>query len=256
MLYKYRKNAINTEADTKQLSKIEIIQKIKYAKDLIQAYKKNPSLDLSKLYANLKALKSIIENYPANSKLAPTQLTEYLGTAEAHETVRIERWANGIKCPYCECDRVQLIAEENRKLHDYYHYLCSECRQQFNDGTKSPLEHGNPSIEVWMEIWYLYGCTQNISYIASKFGIEVHRIKNMINALQKLFDTQKPATKLEEKFDKWQQKYSAFEKSIKENIIEKTDLLHGKDTPKQAKDTAEHRKQQNRKNLLNIRPNN
>jgi transposase-like protein len=242
--------------DVKEFSKEDIIQKIQYAKELIEAYKKYPNLDISKLYANLRTLKSIIEKCNTDGKVehAHAQLAEYLDKAEAYETVRIERWADGIRCPYCRCEKIELLAEENRKLHNYYRYLCSECQQQFNDTAKSPLEEEVPSIDMWMEAWYLYGCTQNISYIAAKLGLDTSLVKSMINELQNLFNTKQPVTKLEEKFDKWQQRFSALEKSIKENILEKTSLLHGKDTSKQARDTAEHRKQHDRKHLLNLRP--
>jgi len=169
-----------------------------------------------------------------------------LGEEESSEMLRTERWPNAITCPTCTSLLIKKLKKVKAGTSYKYEYQCLSCGETFLDDSGTCMEGGALPIQIWMQCWYLAGCTNSITYIASKLGLEERVVKQMVNQLQKLFQADKPFTRTLE-FKDWAKQAQHLEKKIKGMMKKKKDLMEGLDVGgTQPSDTAEYRRQKKR----------
>jgi transposase-like protein len=198
---------------------------------------------------NLKALKEILEQPKEEMpELRFTKINQHLGDPECHETVRQDRWPENIRCPSCHSTQLKRLAQLPPKSSLNHRYHCLACGLEFNDDSGTPLEKGVPPLNIWMQCWYLMGCTDSLSYIAIKLNLDISMVEVMARQLRKIFNAQKPLTHFLE-FDEWNKQAVQLRKQLKDDLLKQYELLDANvaTTPK---DTTEFRRQQNLRRTL------
>lgn len=126
-------------------------------------------------------------------------IRNHLKTPEVYETLRQERWQPMIHCPQCQSYNVSRLVQMPPEPPENHRYRCLDCFFEFNDDTGTPLgENSPPTIQTWIECWYLWGCTDSLNYIAHRLGLDIHTIERMLYLLQQLFQAEKPLSRLDE----------------------------------------------------------
>ncbi|MEY3182913.1 MAG: hypothetical protein RLZ35_898 [Pseudomonadota bacterium] len=148
---------------------------------------------------NLQQLKQWVdEPKEAEPDLRFFHIRNHLKTPEVYETLRQERWQPMIHCPQCQSHNIERLVQLPPEPVENHHYRCLDCFFEFNDDTGTPMgEAGPPSIQTWIECWYLWGCTDSFNYIAHRLGLDLHTVERMIYLLQKLFQAEKPLSRLD-----------------------------------------------------------
>jgi transposase-like protein len=172
-----------------------------------------------------------------------SNIKSHLGKSETYQTLTYERWKNEVKCIRCKSTNIDEIApKDNLKR-----YLCNDCDEEFSDVSETPIDDRLSSITIWVDCWYLIGIGTSISKISEILKIDVKTIKYMILELKKIFGDEMPLAKLEEK-EKLKDIISIIKKNVKQ-ITQKhkneTELGY---SAEQEVDTAEMRRQNQRKN--------
>jgi transposase-like protein len=202
------------------------------------------NLEKENLAAKLKSLKDIVDQ-PKEEKpeIRFTQIKQQLGPSETHETVRQERWPQDINCPKCQSTHLKRLPPLPSKSAHNHRYECLNCGNIFNDDSGTPMEQGIPPLNIWMQCWYLMGCTDSLNFIAHKLGLDITIVEMMVDRLQKTFLAQKPLTKFMG-FDEWSKQSQHLRAQLKEDLIREYELLNA-NVATVPKDTAEFRRQQN-----------
>ncbi len=198
---------------------------------------------------NLKSLKAILEGpKEAAPNRRADQINQLLGIPESYETLRQERWDSEIQCPSCRSINLKRITPvADQSIHNH-RYRCLNCLLEFTDDTGTPIETGVPPVNVWMQCWYLMGCTDSLIYIASKLNLDLATVERMVEQLKKIFQSQKPATNTLD-FDEWDQRNAHLRKQLTEDLMKHFEVLDA-NVSTAPKDTSEFRRQQNlRRNL-------
>jgi transposase-like protein len=126
-------------------------------------------------------------------------IKNHLKTPEVYETLRQERWQPMIHCPQCQSYNISRLVQMPPEPPENYRYRCLDCCCEFNDDSGTPLEDpGPPTIQTWIECWYLWGCTDSLNYIAHRLRLDINTVERMLNLLQKLFQAEKPLSRLDE----------------------------------------------------------
>lgn len=216
-------------------------------KGVLDAFQQNEfeSLSIDTVLYNLRVLKSEVdkplEQNP--SELRFSKIQQHLGIPECHETIRQERWHINIHCPSCRSTNLKRLAQIPPKSPHNHRYRCQDCETEFNDDTGTPMERGAPPLNVWMQCWYLMGCTDSLAYIASKLNLDLGMVEHMVQQLQKTFHAQRPLTRFTGHAE-WSRQADALRKQLKEELLKQYERLSG-DVATAPKDTAEFRRQQN-----------
>jgi len=224
------------------------------------------SLQNEKLYQNLSELKNLVEGESEKVPLDVRfmQINKYLGLEEkeatkktegtplAHETVRHERWPNNIHCPTCQSVNLKRLAQLPPTSQNKHRYRCLDCGTLFNDDSDTPLEHGIPPINVWMQCWYLMGCGLPINYIAKKLNVDLSTVEMMTQQLKRTFNAEKPLTRFMG-FDEWNKQAESLRRQLKEDLLRLYERLNA-NVATAPKDTVEFRRQQNLRRELKVTP--
>lgn len=201
----------------------------------------------NQLKSNMQALKEVTMGPKEhNVEMRFGQIQKYLGVEECHETVRQDRWKGQVQCPKCHSKNIKKIEPEAEQSPHNFRYRCKACDNEFNDDSDTPLETGVPSLETWMQCWYLMSITSSISYIAAKLGMDFALAQEMVLILQRIFKAEEPLTHFKKHKD-WNKEASRYEKIIKEEIMAKKDELLNAEKADAPKDTAENRRQRVRR---------
>lgn len=202
------------------------------------------SLEQNTLFSKLKILKEIVDQPKEETpELRFTQIKQHLGPSESHETVRQERWDKDIHCPNCQSVNLKRLPQIQSKSPHNHRYECLNCGNIFNDDSDTPMEQGVPPLNIWMQCWYLLGCTDSVNYIAHKLGLDLAMVEMMVDRLQKAFHAQKPLTRFIG-FDEWSKQSQHLRAQLKEDLLREYELLNA-NVATAPKDTAEFRRQQN-----------
>jgi transposase-like protein len=198
---------------------------------------------------NLIALRSLIKEPKEEAPDSrATEIKASVGVPESFETIRQERGYPHIHCPNCNATNLKRLAQLPSQSPHNHRYRCLECLSEFNDDSGSPLETGQPPINIWMQCWYLMGCTDSLTYIAAKLNLDLTTIERMTQQLKRIFNAQKPLTRFLD-FDTWRTQSEGQFKQLKEDLIKQYELLDANVaiTPK---DSTEFRRQQNLRRTL------
>lgn len=201
------------------------------------------SLTTDTVIANLRALKGLVSQ-PKEEKpeLRFSKIQKHLGTPECYETVRQERWHTHIYCPDCQSTLLKRLAQISPQSIYNHRYECLACGAIFSDDSGTPLEQNTPPIKIWMQCWYLMGCTESLSYIAHKLGLPLSLIEQMARQLQKTFNAKQPLTRFIG-FTEWHKQSQYLRAQLKEDLLKQAERLNA-NVATQPKDTAEFRRQE------------
>lgn len=213
---------------------------------VLQAFEQNEidSLQKETVLKNLSILKSLVDQ-PKEDKpeLRFSKIKQHLGDPECHETVRQERWPDHIRCPQCQATKLKRLAQLPNKNPLNHRYQCLVCQFIFSDDSDTPIEKSLPPINIWMQCWYLMGCTESLSYIATKLGLDLGMVEYMVNQLQKIFNAQKPLTRFVDQKE-WNKQAYQLKEQLKEDLLKQYERLNA-NVATAPKDTTEFRRQQN-----------
>ena len=148
---------------------------------------------------NLRNLKQWVDE-PKESQpdLRFFHMRNHLKIPEVYETLRQERWQPMIHCPKCQSYNINRLVQMPPEPPENHRYRCLDCFFEFNDDTGTPMENNSPpTIQTWIECWFLWGCTDSLNYIAHRLGLDIHTIERMLYLLRKLFQVDRPFTRLE-----------------------------------------------------------
>lgn len=204
----------------------------------------------SLLITNLHVLTSLL-NEPKEVALENRfkKITEHLGEPESHETLRQERWHGQIKCPNCQSTHLKRLVQVPPKSSHNHRYRCLNCGTEFNDDTGTPMEADVPSLNVWMQCWYLMGCTDSLSFIANKLNLDLATVERMVQLLKRTFQTEKPSSQIKALED-WKSQANILREHLKEDLLKQYERLDA-NVATVPKDTGEFRRQQHlRRNPL------
>lgn len=205
------------------------------------------------LYSNLNALKALVTEPKIEQPHKPSEhknldlrfstIKKHLGPPEAHETVRQERWQPNIHCPDCHSGNLKRLTQTPPQSPYKHRYRCLECGLVFNDDTGTPLEQNVPPLSIWMQCWYLMGCTESLSYIATKLNLDLNVIEYMAEQLRIVFKASHPLTRLID-YEEWSKQSNNLRAQLKEDLLKQYERLSA-DIATIPKDTSEFRRQQN-----------
>lgn len=201
------------------------------------------SLSMDTVIANLRALKGLVSQQKEEKpELRFSKIQQHLGIPECYETIRQERWHINIHCPDCQSTNLKRLAQvQSKSLHNH-RYQCLECGTIFNDDTGTPIEKNIPPLNIWMQCWYLMGCTDSWVYIANKLNLDLATVEKMAQQLQKTFNAKQPLTRFVG-FTEWNKQSEHLKEQLKEDLLKQYEKLNA-NIATQPKDTAEFRRQE------------
>lgn len=219
------------------LQKHRVIENLKALKDLMQQ-PKGDALESRFLsinnYLNIKstAAPSSPKTQPkeehktihSEQRPKPKPETTDPSSPECYETVRQERWHSNIFCPHCGSNHIKRLAQITTRSPYNHRYRCMDCDTEFSDDTDTPFEKGIPPLYTWMQVWYLLGCTDSLTYIANKLNLDIASVKVMVRQLQKTFGSKKPLSKFLE--SEWNQQSLLLSKQLKEDLLKQYEFLN------------------------------
>jgi transposase-like protein len=226
---------LETQEPSSDLEKMEIIA---------HAFQQNEveTLERDKVLANLRALKELVDQPKENApEMRFSKIMQFLNEPECHETFRQERWPTDIHCPSCHSTNLKRVAGLPTHKAYNHRYHCLECDTIFNDDSGTAMEQGLPPLNIWMHCWYLMGCTESLSYIAKKLGLDLAMIEFMALQLQKTFRAKQPLTR-SMGFTEWSKQSQQLRHQLTEDLLHEYERLNA-NTATAPKDTAEHRRQ-------------
>lgn len=194
---------------------------------------------LLKLFAKVSPIDYHNATTPVSSKVSQPEKTDKLNpnqTDNSNSTLVIY-------CPNCYSTDIQLLAPEQQTTEHHFKYLCLLCRTRFDDDTKTPFDFILPTIEVWLQCWFLLNSHHSLEYIANKLHVDIAIVKLMVQELNAMFTSQTITADTD--YSKWKQKYGQYyaEKITLTIFKKKTQELHTGMAINQPIDTAEIRRQ-------------
>lgn len=244
--------AANNDVVHPSLSGTFLADQIERSANMLAAYREANTVagvaeQKAVLEEHLQAIKQAVEQ-PKEADLDPRFATikENLGAAECGQTIRDERWQGTVYCPYCSATNIERLPPTAQLSAYNFRYICLECRSRFNDDSRTPFEAKIPTLDTWMQCWFLLGCTESIDYIAAKLNLEPEQVKSMATELRRVFNANQPLTHLMS-YELWHQAHAEKISSRihSEIILKKQELFRG-NAVTQPKDTAELRRQKER----------
>lgn len=227
------------------------LESLKQQDELLNIYQEieTEKLQRETVLNNLKALKEITEAPPEeNLELRFAKIKEHLHTPESYETLRQERWYEGINCPNCQSKQLKRLPPIPPQSPHKHRYLCLACNLQFDDESGTPFGTGIPPLNIWMQCWYLMGCTDSLPYIAARLNLDLNIIELMVVQLRRIFNTNKPLVKNLD-FEAWNKQATDLRKQLSEDLIKQYETLNA-NIATAPKDTTEFRRQQNLRRTL------
>ncbi len=194
---------------------------------------------------NLQAIRTVVAKKNDSLSIRFSQITKRLGASEIYESVRQERWFPEIECPECQSHHLKRLPAK-KNIHNH-RYICLDCDTEFADGDELP-EPDLPPINLWMQCWYLMGCSDSLTYIAATLGVDLATVEFMTEQLKFVFNSNAPLTNNVD-FKEWDRQSEDLRKQLQNDLIKRFELLDANVTTA-PKDTGEFRRQQNLRRTL------
>lgn len=110
-------------------------------------------------------------------------IQQLIDEAKCYDTVRQERWPNGVTCPHC--DSSQVAKRGRHSTHkDRQRYQCRACQRQFDDLTGTVFEGHHQPLKVWILCLYFMGLNLSNQQIARELGLAVADVQAMTEQLR------------------------------------------------------------------------
>jgi transposase-like protein len=105
-------------------------------------------------------------------------LQSLIDDAKCYETVRILRWAEGVRCPHCAASPVtQQGRDATPAARQTYH--CTACERYFDDLTGTVFAGHPQPLRVWILCWYFRGLNLSNRQIAQALGLNPGDVQQM-----------------------------------------------------------------------------
>lgn len=128
------------------------------------------------------------------------KIQELIDDAKCYETIRTQRWPNGVHCPHCGFHWVT-----KRGFHTNQparqRYRCHGCEQQFDDLTGTPLAGHRQPVKVWILCLYFMGLNLSNRQIAQELDLNPTDVHEMTTFLRQAFHAQRQPPILEGKVE-------------------------------------------------------
>lgn len=201
-------------------------------------------LQTDNIKKNLQALKELVDKPKEDApEMRFLEMKKRLKQPEQHELLRQERFQPNIHCPDCYSGNLKQLPQVPSQSPHKHRYRCLDCGLIFNDDSGTPIERNVPPLSIWMQCWYLMGCTESLTYIASKLGLDLSMVEYMAEQLRLIFKAQHPLTRFTD-YDEWSKQSKHLRDQLKEDLLKQYERLSA-DIATIPKDTAEFRRQQN-----------
>ena len=178
------------------------------------------------------------------------QIKETIKLPEAYQALRQARWPTGVHCTGCHSNNIRRLPQLPLDSEHNHRYRCLDCRLEFNDddGIVGGDTGDDASISVWMQCWYLMGCTDSLSYIAHCLGLDLHHVEWMIQRLKTILGTYtSPKINLDTEADEAQNK--ALSEQLRAELQAHYEALDA-NVSTVPQDTGEYRRQQHLRHHL------
>ena len=103
--------------------------------------------------------------------------------AKCYETVRAQRWPNGISCPHCDSTAINKRGRDDRQQ-ERQRYECRDCQRQFDDLTGTIFEKHQQPLRVWVLCLYFMGLNLSNQQIALELGLNKDDVQAMTSQLR------------------------------------------------------------------------
>ena len=103
--------------------------------------------------------------------------------AKCYETVRAQRWPNGISCPHCDSAAINKRGRDDRQR-ERQRYECRDCQRQFDDLTGTIFEKHHQPLRVWVLCLYFMGLNLSNQQIALELGLNKDDVQAMTSQLR------------------------------------------------------------------------
>ncbi len=196
---------------------------------------------------HLEALDALLEAPPEESPDArAAQIKETMQLPEAYQALRQARWPSGVHCTDCHSNNIRRLPQLPLDSEHNHRYRCVDCRLEFNDddGVVGGDTGDDASISVWMQCWYLMGCTDSLSYIAHCLGLDLHHIEWMVQRLKTVLGSY-TNPKLNPNLEADEAQNKALNEQLRTELLAHREALGGGgDVSTVPQDTGEYRRQQ------------
>jgi len=225
--------------------------KLDNPEEILKAYQHNEAEaeqveQTSKNIEEMRSLAPAASETNLNQRLS--KLKEHLGPLEAYETIRQEKWYPNIHCPNCSSNHLKRLPSPEKESRENHRYICLDCVHEFTDGDDLPGDQDIPPLNIWMQCWYLMGCSDSLSYIATILGLDLGTVEYMAEQLRLIFNANAPLSKNLE-FEEWEKQSLELRKHLQEDLLKRFELLDA-NVSTSPKDTSEFRRQQNLRRTL------
>jgi len=195
---------------------------------------------------HLEVLDALLEVPPENAPDArAAQIKAMMKLPEAYQALRQARWPIGVHCTGCHSNNIRRLPQLPLDSEHNHRYRCLDCRLEFNDDDGIVGDDtGDASISVWMQCWYLMGCTDSLSYIAHCLDLDLHHVEWMMQRLKTMLGTYtNPKLNLNKEADEAENK--ALNEQLRTELLAHREALGGGgDVTGVPKETGEYRRQQ------------
>jgi transposase-like protein len=110
-------------------------------------------------------------------------IQQLIDDAKCYDTVRQERWPDGVRCPHCESDEVVKRGRHSTQP-ERQRYRCKSCQRQFDDLTHTVFEGHHQPLKVWIICLYFMGLNLSNRQIAQELDLSVSDVQAMTQQLR------------------------------------------------------------------------
>lgn len=103
--------------------------------------------------------------------------------SRCYEVVRQLRWADGVRCPYCQSAAITKRGF-HRQQKARQRYQCHGCEREFDDLTDTIFEGHHQPLKVWVVCLYLMGLNLSNEQIAAELDLAAGDTQAMTTQLR------------------------------------------------------------------------
>jgi len=114
---------------------------------------------------------------------------------KCYQTLRLMRWPDGVKCVWCESDRVTKRGRDERQR-ERQRYHCQACDRDFDDLSETIFAQHHQPLRRWILCLYLMGLNLSNEQIAQELDLSSSDVHEMTCQLRAEIVARKPTPEL------------------------------------------------------------
>jgi len=115
--------------------------------------------------------------------LLDLKIHHLLDNHRCYETIRKQRWPDGVICPFCQ-SCVVVCNGHDEKDRERQRYICRSCNRRFDDLTGTVFAGHHQPVCVWMTCLYLMGLNLSNRQIAQELDLSESDAQQMTECLR------------------------------------------------------------------------